>query len=84
MPPVAEATSTVGYVRFHGRNAARWWQHEHAYERYDYTYSLKELGEWVPRIKNLDNTTEKTFVFANNHWQGQAVNTIRQLRLMLD
>jgi hypothetical protein len=28
--------------------------------------------------------TEKTFVFANNHWRGQAVSTIRQLRLMLD
>ena len=84
MPPVAEATSTVGYVRFHGRNTAKWWQHEHAYERYDYTYSPEELGEWVPRIKSLDNMTEKTFVFANNHWQGQSVNTIRQLRLMLD
>jgi len=84
MPPVAEATSAVGYVRFHGRNAAKWWQHEHAYERYDYTYSPEELNEWVPRIKNLEKTVEKTFVFANNHWQGQAVNTIRQLRLMLD
>jgi uncharacterized protein YecE (DUF72 family) len=84
MPPVAEVTSNVGYVRFHGRNAAKWWRHEHAYERYDYTYSPEELSEWVPRIKDLDAGAEKTFVFANNHWQAQAVNTIRQLRLLLD
>ncbi len=24
LPPIAEATSNVGYVRFHGRNAAKW------------------------------------------------------------
>jgi len=84
MPPVAQITSNIGYVRFHGRNSAKWWQHEQAYERYDYTYTPEELSEWVPRIKTLDSTAEKTFVFANNHWRAQAVSTIRQLRLMLD
>jgi uncharacterized protein YecE (DUF72 family) len=84
LPPIAEATSDIGYVRFHGRNSAKWWQHEHAYERYDYSYTPQELGEWVPRIRKLDSLAERTFVFANNHWRGQAVSTIRQLRLMLD
>lgn len=84
LPPIAEATSDIGYVRFHGRNSAKWWQHEHAYERYDYSYTPQELGEWVPRIRKLDSMVERTFVFANNHWRGQAVSTIRQLRLMLD
>jgi len=32
----------------------------------------------------LDSVAEKTFVFANNHWRGQAVSTIRQLRITLD
>ena len=32
----------------------------------------------------LGCVAEKTFVFANNHWRGQAVSTIRQLRVMLD
>jgi uncharacterized protein YecE (DUF72 family) len=84
LPPVAEVTSNTGYIRFHGRNAAKWWQHENAYERYDYTYSREELAEWLPKIQNLNSLTEKTFIFANNHWRGQAVNTIRQLRLMAD
>ncbi|MBI2288306.1 MAG: hypothetical protein HYY41_06885 [Chloroflexi bacterium] len=36
------------------------------------------------RIRQLDSIAEKTFIFANNHWRGQAVGTIRQLRAMLD
>ena len=84
LPPVAEVTNKIGYVRFHGRNSAKWWQHEKAYERYDYSYTPQELSEWLPKIRKLDRTAEKTFIFANNHWRGQAVSTIRQLRLMLD
>ena len=84
IPPVAEVTSNIAYVRFHGRNAAKWWEHEQAYERYDYTYSVDELKEWVPKIKMLDSKAEKTFVFANNHWKSQSIDTIRQMRLLLD
>ena len=84
LPPLAEVTSDIGYVRFHGRNAAKWWQHEHAYERYDYAYSAEELNEWLPRISKLNSLAERTFVFANNHWRAQAIGTIRQLRLMVD
>lgn len=84
IPPVAEVTSDVAYVRFHGRNAQKWWQHEQAHERYDYTYSEEELLEWVPKIRQLDSKATRTFAFANNHWQGQAVGTARQLRLLLE
>ncbi len=84
LPPLAEATSKIGYVRFHGRNSQKWWRHERAYERYDYSYSPSELSEWLPKIQKLNSVAEKTFVFANNHWRGQAVSTIRQLRVMLD
>lgn len=84
LPPIAEATSNIGYVRFHGRNKDKWWQHEQAYERYDYTYQPAELNEWIPKIKKLSGLTEKMFVFANNHWKGQSIDTIRQLKMMLD
>jgi len=84
LPPLAEATSKVSYIRFHGRNSAKWWQHEQAYERYDYSYTPQELSEWLPKIRKLDSVAEKTFIFANNHWRGQSVSTIRQLRMMLD
>ena len=84
LPPAAVITSKTGYARFHGRNAARWWNHEFAWERYDYTYTDEELKEWAPKIKYMDSMAEKTFVFANNHWKGQAVNTIRQLKRLLE
>jgi uncharacterized protein YecE (DUF72 family) len=84
MPPVAVATAQVSYVRFHGRNAAKWWNHQEAWERYNYRYSAEELAEWVPKIQSLDQQSTQTYVYTNNHWQGQAVDTARQLRLMLE
>ena len=84
VPPVAEVTSNIGYVRFHGRNAQKWWQHEHAWERYDYTYSRDELEEWMPKINLMAKKARDIFIFANNHWHGQAIDTIRQVRSMLD
>ena len=84
LPPVAETTSKISYIRLHGRNSAKWWQHEQAYERYDYSYAPHELSEWLPKIQKLNSVAEKTFIFANNHWRGQAVSAIRQLRVMLD
>ena len=83
LPPIAVATAPIAYVRFHGRNARKWWRHENAYERYDYTYKEEELREWMPKIEHLNQESQTTFVFANNHWQGQAVGTARQLKLLL-
>lgn len=83
VPPVAVSTGPVAYVRFHGRNAAKWWQQEEAWERYDYTYSDEELREWVPKIRQLDAAAPLTLVYMNNHWRGQAVGTARQLRMLL-
>jgi uncharacterized protein YecE (DUF72 family) len=83
MPPIAEATSDVAYVRFHGRNAKKWWTHKEAWERYDYTYKPEELQEWVPKLQGLAEKSPKLFVFANNHYRGQAIDTARQLKLML-
>jgi len=83
MPPLAVVTSPIAYVRFHGRNAAKWWTHGEAWERYDYTYSTEELEEWVPRLRTLVAQSERLFVFANNHYRGQAIQTIRQLKLLL-
>lgn len=83
MPPIARATGPVGYVRFHGRNYEKWWQHEHAWERYDYTYSEEELQEWVPKLRRLEAETEVTLVYANNHYRGQSLDTVAKLRRLL-
>jgi uncharacterized protein YecE (DUF72 family) len=83
MPPVARVTGPVGYVRFHGRNARQWWDHEQAWQRYDYTYREDEIQEWVPRLRELDSQAPLTLVYANNHYRGQAADTIRKLRDLL-
>jgi uncharacterized protein YecE (DUF72 family) len=84
VPPVVEATSPIGYVRFHGRNREKWWRHEHAYERYDYLYSEEELREWTPRIAQLAAETEETYVFFNNHYIGKAGQNARQMADLLN
>ncbi|MFQ5847973.1 MAG: DUF72 domain-containing protein [Candidatus Methylomirabilales bacterium] len=71
-PRVVEATGAVGYVRFHGRAAAKWWDHTEAAERYDYLYAEGELEEWVPKIQTLAAQTRVTFLFFNNHPRGKA------------
>lgn len=83
MPRVAVATSEIGYVRFHGRNAKEWWKHEEAYQRYNYRYTEEELSEWVPKINNLGDQTGKTYVFFNNHFQGKSADNAKMLARML-
>lgn len=83
MPPTSRVTASPGYVRFHGRNAARWWNHDEAWQRYDYTYSKPELEEWIPRIKAIAQEGPLTLVYANNHYKGQSVDTLRKLKEIL-
>ena len=83
IPGIAVATSPIGYVRFHGRNAKKWWHHEEAWERYDYLYSSEELSEWVPKVRKLAAETEKTYLFFNNHYQGKAAQNAQTFAGML-
>ena len=78
LPPIAVATSGIGYVRFHGRNQAKWYS-GNSEERYDYLYTENELKEWLPRINVLSGHTEKIFIFFNNHRQGQAIKNARMM-----
>lgn len=84
LPPRVEATSSIGYARFHGRNAEKWWEHEHAWERYDYLYSREELTEWVPKVQSLAEQTEETYVFFNNHYNAQAVQNALEFAELLE
>jgi uncharacterized protein YecE (DUF72 family) len=83
MPPIAVATGPVAYTRFHGRNAARWYEHEAAWQRYDYTYSDSELREWAPKLRQLDEAAPLTLVYFNNHFRGQAGIGARDLGRLL-
>lgn len=83
MPRAAVATSRIGYVRFHGRNAAKWWKHEQPWERYDYLYSDEELREWVPSLQRLDAETDVTFVLFNNCHAAKAAHNAKMMQTIL-
>lgn len=83
MPPLAAATADISYVRFHGRNAAKWWKHDTASERYDYLYTETELGQWTEKIARLAEETKKTYVFFNNCHAGHAATNAAMMSALL-
>jgi uncharacterized protein YecE (DUF72 family) len=83
MPPDAVAAASPAYVRFHGRNAAKWYRHDKPEERYDYRYDASELTEWALKIKKLENKTGKVLVFFNNHFQGKAAEAAKIMEKLL-
>jgi len=82
LQPSAEVTSSIGYVRLHGRRYDTWFDDNPAtpsHERYNYLYSAPELNPWVERIRSIDSHTEETYVITNNHYLGKAVVNALQL-----
>lgn len=82
LPPDHHVTNGTGYVRLHGRNRDAWWKGD-AKDRYDYNYSKDELGEWALKIRALLTKTDRTFVFFNNCYAGQAADNARVMQELL-
>lgn len=70
--PSAISSGPAAYVRFHGRNYQKWFQHEESWERYDYLYTLSELEPWIERVRELSRAKD-VYVITNNHFRGQAI-----------
>lgn len=79
----APAVGSPGYLRFHGRNAGKWFEHERAEERYDYRYAKDELAGWVERIRALESATDELYIYFNNHFRGQAPANAAELAELL-
>ena len=81
LKPDVFATTDIGYIRLHGRNAAAWWQG--GPERYDYRYSEEELREWRERVQKLLARVKRVYVYFNNCHLGHAAdNAAAFLRLL--
>jgi uncharacterized protein YecE (DUF72 family) len=78
----SDVTCAVGYVRFHGRNAAQWWTGDNT-TRYDYDYKAEELEPWTDRIAEIDEQVEATYAFFNNHARGNAARNAEMFVDML-
>jgi uncharacterized protein YecE (DUF72 family) len=83
--PSATVTSSVGYIRVHGRNYRDWFRKNAGVEaRYDYLYSKKELEPWAERITEIDSSTADTYVVTNNHYKGKAVTNAAMLKALVE
>ena len=84
VPPLAEATSSLAVVRFHGRNRENWERSNiPVTEKYNYYYEDHELEEWVPKIKRIATNVEEVFViFKNKHLDFAAKNARKMMELL--
>ena len=81
VPPVAHATAGTAYVRFHSRDASKWYAG--AAQRYNYRYSTEEMAEWVPKVQKLADEAEKVYIFFNNCHAGHAADNAKEFGEML-
>jgi uncharacterized protein YecE (DUF72 family) len=75
-------TGRLGYLRFHGRNAAQWWKGDRE-TRYDYLYSPAEQAKLAADVRAVAQHAEDTYVFYNNHYRAKAVANAVQLKAAL-
>jgi len=84
VPPVAEVTSDIGLVRFHGRNSETWEKKGIGpAERFNYIYTEEELRPWADKIAEIAQQTREMHVLFNNCYEDKAVVNARQMCFML-
>ena len=66
------------YLRFHSRDAGKWYADA---SRYDYLYSDVELAEWVRLL--AAEPPERTLLLFNNCQRSQAARNARRMRELL-
>lgn len=72
------------YMRLHGRNASKWWEHEKSEDRYNYLYSEAELKPFADVVNTARALVKKQYIYLNNHFAAQAVADAVMLRHLLD
>ncbi len=72
----AEATldtpAPLAYIRLHGRNAAAWWEHATADDRYNYLYTPDELRPFAEAARTAAGR-KRVLMYFNNHFSAKAV-----------
>jgi uncharacterized protein YecE (DUF72 family) len=71
------------YMRLHGRNAATWWRHEKAEDRYDYLYSGEELKEFSETADAARQLVKKLYLYTNNHFSAKSVANAAMIKQQL-
>ncbi len=85
LAPGVVVTSSVGYVRLHGRNYEEWFTDSPGgVDRYNYLYSSAELDPWIDRIRRIASSAPEVYVITNNHFEGKAVVNALEIRSRLE
>jgi uncharacterized protein YecE (DUF72 family) len=85
VPPVTAVTSNLALVRFHGRNRETWEAKGITpAERFRYLYSRDELGEWVPRIREVAREANDTHVLMNNCYANYGTTNALEIAALLE
>ena len=86
MPSAFDVTSPkLAVVRFHGRNHETWdLRGVPPNVRFRYDYSEEELGQWVPRIKEMERSASRVHALMNNNYSNYSVKNAQQLERLLD
>jgi uncharacterized protein YecE (DUF72 family) len=85
--PSARATSSLAYIRVHGRNYKNWFRKNAGRdERFDYLYTARELEPWAERIGEVveSELAEELYVVTNNHFRGKAAANALMLEAMVE
>jgi uncharacterized protein YecE (DUF72 family) len=75
LPPDLHITADFSYIRWHGHGANLW---------YDYEYTEDQLDEWIPKLKDLEKKSRRTYGYFNNHFRANAVKNAVEILEMLD
>jgi uncharacterized protein YecE (DUF72 family) len=71
------------YMRLHGRNAAQWWNHDKAEDRYNYLYSADEVSEFVETLDGAREIVRKAYLYTNNHFSAKSVANAAMIKKQL-
>lgn len=85
LPLTAEVTHPIlSYFRLHGRNYKSWFSNHGRDARYDYDYRAQELKSIAEKIKKLTELAKKVFISGNNHYKGQAIKNLKELKKIIE
>jgi uncharacterized protein YecE (DUF72 family) len=74
---------TFYYMRLHGRNAAQWWTHGKAEDRYNYLYSAPEVSEFAETVGAAREIVTKAYLYTNNHFSAKSVANAAMIKKQL-
>ncbi|CAN5384760.1 DUF72 domain-containing protein [soil metagenome] len=86
VPPVYGITNrSLAIIRFHGRNAANWYNFtDQSAHRFEWNYQTEDLAFWAERIMTAAKAVEEVHVFFNNNVDGHGIRNARTLMTLLD